>query len=406
MSPASQQGSKRSRRDGILIASVSVGAGHIRAAQAVGEALQAADPVRPLELVDVLDLAPGWVRRFYRELFLRVAAQSRDLAYRLYIATDGDLPDNVRWGHTAERLMFRGFRRVMRAGNWRDCLATHFLPCQLADHRRSPALHLVVTDWALHRFWVQPHVRNFFVATDSMAATLRRRVPAVPAHVTGIPVANSFTHPHDCLELRRTLQLEPDSRVVLIMGGGWGLGVEEVVDSALRAAVPGLVLVVVCGANATAFAALSHRASKRLRTFGFLQDIAGVISAADLVISKPGGITTSETLALGKPLVLTPGLPGHEDRNARELTTLGAAHCVDIGDVPGMIERFFGDAQLRRSWNDASRRAGQPCAAARIAAFFGEGKTPSDVDGSDRAGRETIGEPAPAPELETGFHGR
>jgi processive 1,2-diacylglycerol beta-glucosyltransferase len=370
MMPESASALGRARRDGILVASVSVGAGHVRAAEALAESLRYADPARPLELIDILDLAPGWVRRFYREVFLRVAARSRTLAYRLYEATDGDSPDNVRWGHTAERLMIRKFRRLLGAGTWRDCLATHFLPFQVADPRRPPAQHLVVTDWALHRFWVQPHVRNFFVATEGMAATLRRRVPAARVHVTGIPVGARFALRHDRLELRRTLHLEPHSRVVLIMGGGWGLGVEEMVGAALGALVPDLVVLVVCGANRRALDVLSRHPSDRLRTSGFVDDVAGLVSAADLVISKPGGVTTSETLALGTPLLLTPGLPGHEDRNSRQLTESGAAQCVDVADLGRMIEQFFGDADLRARWVDASRRAGRPCAAAQIAAFF------------------------------------
>ena len=403
MIPSARTRFTSSRPDRMLVASVSVGAGHVRAAEALIEALRCADPARSLDYVDVLELAPGWARRVYRELFLRVAARSRALAYQMYLATDGDAPDNVRWGHAAERLVFSRFRRFLRAGGWPHCLATHFLPCQLADGPGRPALHLVVTDWALHRYWTQPYVENYFVASPEIAATLHRRLPRARVHVTGIPVAAGFGVPHDSLALRANLQFDAGSRVVLIMGGGWGLGVEDMVREALRAAVPDLVLCVVCGANPRAFEVLSRHPSERLRTLGFVNDVASLIAAADLVISKPGGVTTSETLAMGKPLLLTPGLPGHEDRNARVLAAIGAAQCVTLERLASTIEHFFDDSSLRERWIAAARAAGQPNAATRIAEFFrpaGMRDRPDD----DALIDSDLSRPTPGSEMEPRTH--
>ncbi|HEX9107725.1 MAG TPA: hypothetical protein VF832_10865, partial [Longimicrobiales bacterium] len=145
----------------ILVLSVSVGAGHIRCAEAVLEALLAADPTRSVEHVDVLELAPAWVRRFYRESFLRVAELSRGLAYRIYVGTDGAGPDEGPWGHAAERIMFRRFRRFLAGSRWSDAVCTHFLPLQLSHPHEARPMHLVVTDWDIHRFWAQPTAASF-----------------------------------------------------------------------------------------------------------------------------------------------------------------------------------------------------------------------------------------------------
>jgi processive 1,2-diacylglycerol beta-glucosyltransferase len=354
----------------ILIASASVGEGHIRCAEAVREALLSADPSRRVEHVDVLDFATDWARRVYREAFLRVAARSRPLAYALYVGSDGEKPDDVRWGHLAERVAFRRFSRFVHAGRWQHCICTHPLPSQLMHREKRPRTHLVVTDWALHRFWVQPYVDNFFVASERMATTLRERLPRTRAHPTGIPIGARFGQHFDQAALRRDLGLDPRAPVVLVMGGGWGLGVPETVRAALAARVPGLAVLAVCGANVEAHRALADHPPDRLRVFGFLADVAPLIAAADLVISKPGGVTTSETLALGRPLLLTQGLPGHEDRNARELTVAGAARFADAADLAREIEIFFRDAGLRQRWTRASVMAGRPHAAAHIAAFF------------------------------------
>ncbi len=354
----------------ILIASASVGEGHMRCAEAVREALVSADPSRRVEHVDVLDFATDWARRVYRESFLRVTARSRALAYALYVGSDGEKPDEVRWGHLAERLAFRRFSRFVHAGGWKHCICTHPLPSQLMHPEKRPRTHMVVTDWALHRFWVQPYVDNFFVASERVAATLLERLPRTRAHATGIPIGARFGQHFDQRALRRDLGLDPRAPVVLVMGGGWGLGVDETVRAVLGARIPGLTILAVCGANARALHALADLPPDRLRTFGFVADVAPLIAAADLVISKPGGVTTSETLALGRPLLLTQGLPGHEDRNARELTVAGAARFADSADLAREIEQFFSDRKLRDRWTRASVLAGRPHAAERIADFF------------------------------------
>lgn len=351
----------------ILVASVSVGAGHMRCADAVARAITRADASVTVDEVDVLDFAPAWARRFYRESFLRVAARSRSLAYRIYTGTDGERPDDPRWGHLAERLMFRRFRALLRAGAWNECICTHFLPCQLAPADERPRMRLVVTDFALHRFWVQPLVDDFFVATDELAATLRSRLPRARAHATGIPVGATFGRRFDRAALRSRLRLPQKAPVVLLVGGGWGLGLDETARAALAAGVPGLQLVAVCGANVDAYRRLA--ASGRVRALGFVDDLAPLIAAADLVVSKPGGVTTSETLALGRPLLLTPGLPGHEDRNAAALTRMGAARLAGLSSLASTIERFFHDDVLREGWACASRAAGRADAADRVAAI-------------------------------------
>jgi processive 1,2-diacylglycerol beta-glucosyltransferase len=358
----------------ILIAAVSVGAGHMRAAEAVREAALDADPARLVEAVDVLDLAPPWVRSFYRECFLQLTRMSRRVAYGAYLATDGDTADNVRWGHVAERVLFRRFRHFLRAGRWEDCICTHFLPCQMAYPHARPRMHLVVTDWALHRFWVQPFATNIFVATPEMSETLRRRAPGARTHVTGIPIRSAFRCPPAPAQVRHELALGVDTPVALVAGGGWGLGLEAMVRGVLEARVPALRVEVVCGANAHAYAALSGIAAG-VRTHAFVDDVARLVAAADLVVSKAGGVTTSEALALGKPLILTRGVPGNEDRNLDVLTALGVAVEADTTTIGPAVARFFADPATHEPWIAAAAALGRPHAAAHIVAVV-DGRIP------------------------------
>jgi processive 1,2-diacylglycerol beta-glucosyltransferase len=362
------------RRGAILITSASVGTGHTSAGEALREALLARSSARTVEHIDILDFAPPWVRMVYAEGFVRIAGRSRAFGQALYRTTNGPTPDNARWGHLAERVMFRQYRRIIGSGGWHSHICTHFLPCQVvAGARRAPATDIVVTDWSLHRFWVQRSARQYFVATDRIAQLLHERVPSSRVCVTGIPVAPSFAKRIDAKAARCELGFADDDAVVLLIGGGWGLSVEPMVHNALRARVPNLKLLVVCGTNKHAHDCLAHYAGDSVRLFGYVNGIQRLIAAADVVVTKPGGLTTSETFAMGKPLVLTRGLPGHEDRNAQELALVGAVQLGDApGELPQVLERIFADRPFREQLRRVSHRAGRPQAAARIAALFDE----------------------------------
>jgi processive 1,2-diacylglycerol beta-glucosyltransferase len=353
-------------RGPILIATVSVGAGHIRAAEAVREAITEADPAQQVDLVDVLNFGPAWARRLYREAFLRIAAISRRAAYNLYVHLDGEQPDAAA-GHP-ERVIYHRFREFVALGGYSDIVCTHFLPCRVIEQDNRPALHLVVTDFALHRYWLQPNVDQFFVATESMAQTVRRRLPRVAAYATGIPVLASFRQYIDPLMVRRQFNIPAEAPVALVMGGGWGLGIEAMVRRALAASVRGgMHIIAVCGANQRAFRAVSQIDSPRLHAFAHVDDVARLMSAADLIISKPGGVTTSEALALHRPLLLARGVPGQEDRNAAELIRLGVAELVESHELARSIERFFSSRELRRQRFSALEQIGRNDAAAAIA---------------------------------------
>src|SRR5687767_13764999 len=134
------------KRSNVLIVSASAGAGHMRAAEALRENFVAQSRRGWTEHVDILELAPRWVRHAYGGGFELVAAHAPWMWRELYSLTDGRHSDLARWGPLAERLLFRAFRRLAENGDWDLILCTHFLPCQLTARRRDlPPFALVVT---------------------------------------------------------------------------------------------------------------------------------------------------------------------------------------------------------------------------------------------------------------------
>lgn len=360
-------------RSGVLIVSASTGTGHLRAAEALRQAFARRDPSLRVDHVDLLETAPWWVRATYGVGYEMVAARAPRVWDRIYRLTDGENPDRARWAPLAHHFLFRRFRRLLLSRPWRLCLGTHFLPCQLAAGRAGlPPFALAVTDFTLHRFWVQPGVRRYFVATEALAAELRARVGGSRVEAAGIPVAPAFAEAPGREEARSALGIGAGRRVALVMGGGLGLGVEEAALAALEGTDTSVLVVAVCARNEGARARLAARGLPewRLRVLGYVEGVERWIAAADVVATKPGGLTVSETLALGRPLVLTRPIPGAEEGNTRALVAAGAA--LAAPDEPALRRAFGrlfgGEPGLLERLAEGARGLGRPHAAEAVAA--------------------------------------
>lgn len=356
----------------VLIVSAANGTGHLRAAEAVRGALCARDPSVHVEHVELLSIAPRWVRAFYGSLFEKMVEKAPRVWKEIYRLTDGDDHDSARWGALAQRTLFREFRRLLQSRPWNVCVSTHFLPCQLAAGRYGlPRFGLVVTDFGLHRFWAQPGVSTYFVATETLAAELRKRVRRARIEATGIPIDPVFAHAPCQAEARASLGLAPDRPVALVMGGGLGIGVEEGVMAALAETEPHVQIVAVCGRNDGARCRLGSAgiADERLRVYGHVCGMERYMAAADVIVGKPGGLSVSESLALGKPLLLTRPIPGAEEENTRAVVAEGAALCAPTqAALRVQLRRLFHEPGLLDGLSCAARRIGRPHAAAAIAA--------------------------------------
>jgi processive 1,2-diacylglycerol beta-glucosyltransferase len=356
----------------VLIVSAANGTGHLRAAEAVRGALAARDPDVHVEHVELLSIAPRWVRAFYGSLFEKMVEKAPRVWKEIYRLTDGDDHDSARWGAVAQRTLFREFRRLLLSRPWSVCVSTHFLPCQLAAGRTGlPPFGLVVTDFGLHRYWAQPGVGSYYVATETLAGELRRRVHHARVEATGIPIDPVFASPPSQAEARAALGLAQDRPVALVMGGGLGIGVEEGVMSALAATEPGVQLLAVCGRNEDARCRLASVPARdgRLRVYGHVCGMEQYLAAADVVVGKPGGLTVSETLAVGKPLLLSRPIPGAEEENTRAVVAEGAALCAPTQQaLRQQMRRLFTEPGLLEGLSAAARRIGRPHAAPAIAA--------------------------------------
>lgn len=167
----------------------------------------------------------------------------------------------------------------------------------------------VLTDYALHPFWLDP-APDFLVVPDESF-----RPQGIPSAACGIPVSSVFTRLPSKADARAALGLPPSAPVVLLSGGSKGLGpLRQGAESLLRE--PRTIVLALCGNNVRLFRELTGL-GPRLRAFGTQPQamVATMLAAADLHVTKPGGVSCAETLAAGTALRLLPPLPGQEEEN-------------------------------------------------------------------------------------------
>jgi processive 1,2-diacylglycerol beta-glucosyltransferase len=158
--------------------------------------------------------------------------------------------------------------------------------------------------------------------------------------------------------------------VALVAGGGLGIGVEEAVHAALAGAHPAATVVAVCGRNEAARARLAalRLPPERLRVLGYVRGLPTLMSAADVVATKAGGLSVSEALALGRPLLLTRPIPGAEEGNTRALERSGAALAGrSKGEMTAAFARVFSEPGLLPRLSAAATELGRPFSARTVA---------------------------------------
>jgi processive 1,2-diacylglycerol beta-glucosyltransferase len=255
-------------------------------------------------------------------------------------------------------------------------VCTHFLPAEMLSRLiRKERLHcpvwVQVTDFDLHRMWIHEHMAGYFAASDEVADRMRiNGIPPERIHVTGIPIMPAFTQKLERAQCAAEFGLDPNCQTFMLMGGGAGLGGLDKVAERLLALQSGFQLIVLAGNNAPALQALQKLALRypgRLLPQGFTDKVERLMACSDLVITKPGGLTTSECLAMGLPMIVNSPIPGQEERNADFLLEQGVAlKAYDDTSLAYRLNFLLQHPEKLRDMHEKAGALGKPQAAQQV----------------------------------------
>lgn len=365
----------------ILFISAPIGAGHIKAAQAVSQILQGKHACQT-KLCNVFDFFPPAIGQLILKIYLKILA----VFPAIYGTAYG-------WGNQSRVALFGRelisrflAKRMLNYINEFQpafIVCTHATPAGLVAWLKKQGLitvptAAVITDFIVHRLWVYSEIDYYFVAHSAMSHYLQQYGIAADAiAVTGIPVSNNFSQPNCRDELIDKFKLSQKRKTILIMGGGAGvlpiakiLKVCEQIDRPLQ-------LIAVAGKNQLLYQELVQLATVNkhpVKVLGFIDNVHEFMSVADLFISKPGGMSSAEALAKVVPLIIFRPIPGQEEANTRFLLDNHVALRADsLPELRAVINRLlFEDNSELAALRRQAALLGQPNAAADIAAIIAE----------------------------------
>jgi processive 1,2-diacylglycerol beta-glucosyltransferase len=364
-----------------LLLSTTSGAGHVRAAQALEKAFASrGDCV--VEHIDALQYVSRLFQRVYDKAYISMVRHAPQLMGVLYDRTDQP------WLHPRRRLALDRLNtgpmiRMLKRLQPDLCVATHFLPAEIiawliAKKKLRARNAIVVTDYDVHAMWLCRTVDRYYVAIDEAAEYLAHiDVPREKLRVTGIPIDPLFATPVNRSDARKQLELDAAAPIILISAGGYGIGpVEQLVKDLLALDRPWQIAAIAGKSEKTRkrLEELAKAAGKlssgspKLCPVGFTTEMDKYMAAADLMVGKAGGLTTSEALARGLPMALIEPIPGQEERNADHLLEAGAAiRCNNLPAAAWKIAALLDDSARFARMREAAQTLGRPGAAAAIA---------------------------------------
>ena len=364
----------------ILLLSASAGAGHIRAAQALEKAFNELDAALEVRHLDVLDYTNKLFRHLYSKAYIELVNKMPEVPGWMYDKLDKPWK-NERRRLALDKLNTRPLVRLLRSYQPDFILCTHFLPAEIvawlrAKERLASRQAIVVTDFDVHAMWLVHHYEQYFVAIDEARAYLEAlQIPKSKITVTGIPIDPVFAKKKNKVEMRQKLNLDPERITILLSAGGFGVGSVEPLIASLKTIDHPIQVVAICGHNEElrrrllkSTGHLTTDGNVLIHPVGYTQAMDEYMSASDIVVGKPGGLTTSEGLAKGLAFAIVNPIPGQEERNSDHLLEAGVAiRCNNLPTLPYKLNQLLGDPARLTRMQAASRKLGRPSAATDIA---------------------------------------
>jgi len=363
----------------VLILSASVGAGHLRAAQAIEKAFKELNAARQIDNVDTLEYTNKLFQNLYSKAYIELVNKAPHVLGLLYDHFDKPW-HNERHRLAFEKLNTRPLIKMIEQYQPDIVVCTHFLPAEIiaelrAKKRLKTRQVITVTDFDAHAMWLCRHCEHYFVALDETKVHLSQLgIPADNITVSGIPIDPVFAQQKSKAKMRQKYGLAPSIPTILVSAGGFGVGPIEHLIRAMVKMNNRVQVVVICGRNEQLKKRV-HDFSKdlprdcpiRILPVGYTTEMDEYMTAADLMLGKPGGLTTSEALAKGLGFIIVNPIPGQEDRNADHLLENGAAiRCNNLPVLAYKIDKLLGDPKRLTAMQANAHTLGRPHSAYEV----------------------------------------
>lgn len=363
----------------VLIVYATGGMGHVTAAKAAEAAFKEKYPDVEVKNIDVIDFANAFYKKFFVDGYNYVSSNypgAWGWLYRRYNDKSRQkLPTLV-----SRLAIERKFIQFVKEFAPDFIISTHPLPMLLISHSKQQEVtklysSLVVTDFGCHSFWVDEEVNYYFTATEEVGKCLGGYgVKPEQVVVTGIPIHLKFSQAVDRDKVIKKLNLRPDLKTVMIVGGQFSFEALNIILSGVKKKHQGQVqFLVIAGRDKDLEESLNKSdlgQDPLINVYGFVDNMEEMMTVSDLIFSKAGGLTVSECMAKGLPMVINKVIPGQEEDNVDYLVSKGAA--IKADDFDGIVKHvneLLSNPNRITQMQSAAKSIGRPKSAISLADF-------------------------------------
>ena len=317
----------------VIIFYASYGGGHLSAARSIKENMETNYEDIDVKLIDCMEYVNKTVNKITTKAYSEMAKKAPKTWGRVYWKSQkGPL---AQISTTSNKILSIKLYKLLKDFEPNLIVSTHPFGSQMCAYLKkhgklNAKIATVMTDYAPHDQWLvfNKYVDYYFVSHDGMKKELHEKgIPNEKIFATGIPLSNKFLLKYDKPTILKSFGLSPDKKTVLFFGGGeFGLGKTQTfkIFKSFVECPENIQIVAISGKNQKmkeAFENLVESLNKTdsVKILEYTNQVPELMSISDLVVTKPGGLTTTESLASGLPIVVINPIPGQEEENATYL---------------------------------------------------------------------------------------
>ena len=320
----------------IILLYAYVGGGHFKAAEGVKNYISENYPKCDVEMIDALKYTSKVWDKIIIESYVNMARYSPKMWGEIYKLSEKQY-SVANFSNAVQRMLSKKLLTLLEEKHPDSIISTHpFITEMVASLKKrgkiSTELNVIITDYASHKFWeLKPKfIDRYFVANEEMKFGLvNNGISEDKIFVTGIPVGPAFLKQYDKEKIYKEFDLDQNKKTILLFGGGeYGLSNVKAFLSGLLSIDEDIQVVAIAGKNfkiQRMFKKVVYEYNKKVVILGYTNKIPELMNIADFVVSKPGGLTTTEILVSNVPFIVINPIPGQEEENSRFLLNNGAA---------------------------------------------------------------------------------
>ena len=320
----------------VIILYASVGGGHFKAAEGIKNYISENYENTSVEMIDALKYTNKLVDKMIISSYVNMARYSPKMWGEIYKFSEKQY-SVANFSNAVQKILSQKLFKLLQSKNPTTIISTHpfitEMVASLKKHNKiSTELNVIITDYVSHKFWeLKPeYVNRYFVATEEMKyGLIHNGISANKIFVTGIPVGPAFLANYNKSEIYKEFELSENKKTVLLFGGGeYGLSSVKKFLEGILSIKEDIQMVAIAGKNIKTqkmFKEVASKYSKKVVILGYTTKVPELMQIADFIISKPGGLTTTEVLVSNVPFIVINPVPGQEEGNANFLLNSGAA---------------------------------------------------------------------------------